>query len=146
MKTKQEIKRWLLENCVNDKGDLDLGELDFSDFEGNVRIYYMKVKNNLYQYCQAVGGDLFQDYQKVGGGLWQRKQKVQGDLYQDGQVVSGDLYQECQSVEGDLLSHELENDEEWEEESFYVLRAKALKEITLDELATMGYKIKEHKQ
>lgn len=38
MKTKKEIKKWLLKNCINYIGNLDLSELDFSDFKGNVII------------------------------------------------------------------------------------------------------------
>ena len=43
-KSKKEIRDWLLENCVDENGDLALMYLDFSDFEGNVYISYMKVK------------------------------------------------------------------------------------------------------
>lgn len=51
MLSKQEIKKWLLENCVNEMGNLDLSGLDFSDFDGNVDISYMKVKLSLSQDC-----------------------------------------------------------------------------------------------
>lgn len=51
MKTKKEIKKWLLENCVNNLGNLDLSGLDFSDFKGNVIIGQMKVKWSLDQIC-----------------------------------------------------------------------------------------------
>lgn len=44
MKTKQEIRDWLLENAVGFSGNLDLSDLDLSDFDGNVYINYMKVK------------------------------------------------------------------------------------------------------
>ena len=121
MKTKEEIKKWLLKNCVNHNGDLDLGELDFSDFEGTIYTYYMKVKNNLWQ-----------DYQTVGG-----------DLFQDGQTVDGDLLQDGQKVQGNLFSQKLENDEVWEDKDYCMMKVKKLKEITTDELAKMGYKIKE---
>ena len=83
MKTKEEIKQWLLENCVDEDGDLDLSNLDFSDFDGNVNIYNMIVKGNLNQSGQVVYGD-----------LWQRCQIVKGDLYQDSQSVDGNLYQD----------------------------------------------------
>lgn len=32
MKTREEIKKWILENCVDGDGDIDLRGLDFSDF------------------------------------------------------------------------------------------------------------------
>lgn len=82
MKTNQEIKEWLLENAVDDEGDLVLTDLDFSDFEGDVLITKMKVKGNLYQFCQEVGGNLYQQYQRVKGDLYQGSQKVEGKLIQ----------------------------------------------------------------
>ena len=49
MKTKEQIKKWLLENCVSESGKLDLSGLDFSDFDETVDISKMKVKKNLLQ-------------------------------------------------------------------------------------------------
>lgn len=102
MKTKEEIKQWLLENCVDRAGDLDLSNLDFSDFDGDVDISHMKVKGNLYQNMQKVSGNLDQDYQIVCGYLYQGKQDVRKSLQQCYQNVGGDLYQERQNVGGDL--------------------------------------------
>ena len=69
MLTKEEIKQWLLENCVDEDGDLDLSYLDFSDFGGNVHLMGMKVKKTLFQDCQEVEGWLYQSGQKVKGTL-----------------------------------------------------------------------------
>lgn len=77
MKSKKEIKQWLLENCVDEKGNLDLSGLNFSDFEGNINISCMKVKKHLYQGHQAVGGNLFQSWQAVAGDLFQDEQIVE---------------------------------------------------------------------
>ena len=85
--TKKEIKEWLLSNCVNEAGDLDLSKLDFSDFNGNVITKSMVVKKNLYQDFQEVGGDLYQDVQIVNGDLFQSHQAVKGDLYQSSLIV-----------------------------------------------------------
>lgn len=124
MKTIQEIRDWLLENAVNKDGDLDLSCLDFSDFDGNVYIDYMKVKKNLHQCCQNVGGDLLQHDQKVGENLYQTNQEVVKDFY----------------------NHKLKNNEYWEEKGDFVIRRKnMLKEITLEELEKMGFKLKEEK-
>lgn len=76
MKSKEEIKKWLLENCVDKDGDLNLIGLDFSDFNGNIYIGAMKVKGDLVQCHQTVKGDLHQTYQVVGGTLFQDKEKV----------------------------------------------------------------------
>ncbi|MEG0517076.1 MAG: hypothetical protein RR523_15665 [Cetobacterium sp.] len=67
MKTIEETKAWLLENRVNKDGNIWLDGLDFSDFDGDVYIGFMKVKNNLCQQHQEVGGSLCQYWQKVDG-------------------------------------------------------------------------------
>ena len=85
MKTKEEIKKWLLENCVDEDGNLDLSGLDFSDFEGSAYIDNMKVKQNLHQDSQTVGGNLYQDCQTVERSLYQDRQQVRRNLYQSNQ-------------------------------------------------------------
>ena len=72
MKTKTEIRDWLLENAVDEDGDLMLDDLDFSDFDGDVHISSMKVK-----------GDLIQCHQKVKGNLYNRNNKYGGSLYEE---------------------------------------------------------------
>lgn len=74
MKSKEEIKKWLLENCVDSIGDLNLSSLDFSDFDGDIYTSNMKVKKDLYQSHQAVGGSLTQDCQKVVGNIFQNEE------------------------------------------------------------------------
>lgn len=123
MKTIQETKEWLLENRVNENGDLDLSGLDFSDFEGNVDISGMIVNKNL-----------FQDNQQVQGSLYQSNQNVEGNLMQTNQKVGGVLYE-----------HYLDDEVEyWEEnkEVKYTLRKNKLKKITIQELNEMGYDLK----
>jgi hypothetical protein len=63
MKSKEEIKKWLLENCVDSYGDLHLGDLDFTDFNGNIYLGKMKVKDDVIQGWQKVGvdGNIIQD-------------------------------------------------------------------------------------
>lgn len=108
MKTITEIRNWLLENAVDEDGDLMLDNLDFSDFDGNVYINNMKVKGNLYQYGHEVQEDLYQI-----------EQRVKGDLHNTDNEYGGNLY-ENQST-------------------------KLLKEITAEELAALGYKLKGEK-
>ncbi|MEG2379809.1 MAG: hypothetical protein RSB77_06260 [Bacilli bacterium] len=102
MKTKEEIKDWLLENCIDEDGDLILMNLDFSDFDKNIYISNMKVKGNLLQYNQKVQGD-----------LWQSCQEVQGKLLQYSQKVEGDLYQYGQKVKREFITQTLKEDEEY---------------------------------
>lgn len=123
MKTIKEIKNWLLENAVDEKGDLILSELDLSDFDGNVYINFMKVKRSLHQDCQ-----------NVGDSLWQCNQQVKKDLCQEHQTVGESFY-----------NHKLNDDEYWDDKEDCVIRRKKLKEITLEELEKMGFKLKEEK-
>lgn len=59
MKSKREIKDWILRNCIDSCGNIDLSYLDFSDFDGNIHINHMKVKHNLSQSNQEVRGRFF---------------------------------------------------------------------------------------
>lgn len=121
MLSKQKIRNWLLENATNDEGNLDLSDLDFSNFDGNVFINYMKVKRSLFQNRQEVGGDLLQNEQ----------------------IVDEDLHQDYQTVGENFYNHKLDKGEYWDESKDFVVRRKKLKEITLEELEKMGYKLKE---
>ena len=56
MKTKQEIQNWIHKNCVDSEGDIDLSNLDFSDFDGNIYINNLKVKNDLSMNHKQVKG------------------------------------------------------------------------------------------
>lgn len=89
MKSKKELKEYLLKYYVDDEGYLDLSNLDFSDFNGDIFINNMKVKNNLFQDEQEVGEDLYQGYQKVGDNLYQDMQKVNGNLLDNKNIVTG---------------------------------------------------------
>lgn len=70
----REITKWILENCVDENGDVDISCLNFWNFEGNVKMCNIKVKHNLYQNMQIVGGDLHQNYQYVEGAIYQERQ------------------------------------------------------------------------
>ena len=103
MLSKEEIKKWLLENCVDEDGDLNLSHLDFSDFNGDIYTCFMKVKKNLCQNYQKVEGKLEQSHQVVRKNLSQWDQIVGENLLQTDQIVGGSLFQSNQKVKGDLL-------------------------------------------
>ena len=135
MLSREEIKKWLLDNCVDCNGDLNLSDLDFNDFEGDIFINHWKVKHNMCFRKHKVQGNLWQSYQEVQGNLYQSwqvvmkdlnqyHQEVQGDLNQSWQRVRGDLYQFDQVVFGDLCSQKLNKNEEWVEYGDYVSREK----------------------
>ena len=92
MKTKEELKNYLLENYVDEFGDLILSGLDFSDFDGDVFIDNMRVKGDLSQSEHIVQGDLFQHRHKVQGDLFQGDQKVQGNYYCSDVEVKGSIF------------------------------------------------------
>jgi hypothetical protein len=93
-KTIEEVKKYLLENRIDKNGDLNLNFLDFSDFDRNVLINNMKVKEDLFQRDQEVGDSLYQEGQKVGGDIYQGYQEVIGNLFQHDNNVLGHIYEE----------------------------------------------------
>src|SRR5574344_3081118 len=98
MRSKEEIKQWLLANCINQYGDLDLSRLDFSDFDGSINFSHMKVKSHIFLGSSNVKGNIFQS-----------NQHAQGSIYQECQTTEHNLYQGCQHVEGTLYSQKLED-------------------------------------
>ena len=98
----KEVKKWLIANCLDELGNLNLIGLDFSDFNGDIDISGMRVKGGLYQCSQKVEGDLYQDSQEVKGDLRQSFQEVKGMLNQSWQKDEGNLHQYCQEVKGIL--------------------------------------------
>lgn len=76
MTTKESLVKYLLENHVDNKGNLDLTDLDFSTFDGDIYIGFMKVKNNLFQNNQTVGGELRQSSCVAKGSINNDSQKA----------------------------------------------------------------------
>lgn len=109
MVSKLELKKWLLKNRVNRKGDLDLSGLDFSDFNGDVFIHCLKVKKSLHQSAQTVGGNLYQSASTVEGDLHQSFHIVKSNLYQNNQTVGLFLYQEESQLLEAVESKELKS-------------------------------------
>ena len=81
-KTPQEIKKWLLENCVDENNDINLSGLDFSDYKGNIIINHLKVKQHLYQNYQEVGWNIYQNNQKSRYSIIQDNQEAK-KIYND---------------------------------------------------------------
>lgn len=81
MKSIEEVRDYIIEHRTDEDGDIDLRELDFSNFDGDVYTSYMKVKKDLVQEEQRVDGNLRQSFQNVGKNLSQSRQKVKGALW-----------------------------------------------------------------
>ena len=153
--TNDELRDLFLENCVNKDGDLVICNVDLSDFKGNVILKGWKIGGSVDLSHWEVNGDLKQSYQKVNGDLEQDSHTVKGNLNQSYQTAKNisqsfqsakNLNQGWQTVGKDLISQKLEEDEVWadfEGSERAVIRTKKLKQISLDELAKMGYKLKE---
>ena len=116
MKTIEESRDYLLENYVDEDGNLVLSDLDFSDFEGDVYISSMKVKGSLHQSGHEVQGSLDQSGHEVQGYLSQSHQEAEGNLYNVNNRYGRNLYETPST--------------------------KLLKEITAEELAELGYTLK----
>ena len=136
MLSKKEIRKWLLKNCIDGIGDLNLSGLDFSGFNGDVKISHMKVKRDLVSEYQNVGGSLFQGHQKVGKYLFQGGQIVGGHLKQNYQKVKGNIYQNNQSADRVLQDENSHSILDKEEKEFLEERLRPFK----DEI---GYIIKD---
>lgn len=150
-----ELRNLLLKNCLDDNGDLVISDIDLSKFKGNVilkswkvggdvDLSFWEVKGNLYQNSQTVNGNLNQSCHIVKGDLDQSCQTAK-NIYQGSQKAEN-LFQSHQNISKDLVSQKLEEDEEWVDyqgSERAVIRAKKLKEISLDELTKIGYKLKE---
>lgn len=78
MKTKEEIRDWLLNNCLDEEGNLILSNLDFSNFEGDVYMNGLKVKHSLHLNFQEIGGDVGQVGCTIAGRLYQKGNRING--------------------------------------------------------------------
>lgn len=147
--TINDLRDYMLEHFVDNNGNLDVCGLDFSDFNGDVYLSGMKVGRNLnqsdhtvrgylIQSDHTVRGNLNQSDHTVGGYLIQMRHKVGGSLKQSGHKVDGGLSQSWQEVQGDYMCNGVKfgGDARVDEPQ------KLLKEITKEELAEMGYKLK----
>lgn len=123
MKSIEETREWLLNNRVDEDGDLNLRGLDLSKFNGNVYFNHTKVKNTFSTAGIEVGGDLIQDNQIVGN-----------DLYQSGQTVGNNLFQSFQDVNNMIFQHENYKTKEKEIEINSKICYKPLKKLTKQEL------------
>ncbi|MGN1337385.1 MAG: hypothetical protein ACI4WW_02805 [Candidatus Coprovivens sp.] len=77
----------------DEKNNIRLDYLDFFDFDGDIYINKMLVKNNCYASNFVVNGNLIQDRQYVRGNLIQHHCVVTGDIYQDYQTSAKNIYQ-----------------------------------------------------
>lgn len=88
-KSKEELVDYLLENFVNDKGELDISNLDFQDFKGNINISGIKCEGGIKQGDHESKSYIDQARQKNLGPLFQNYQNNKGDLFSDFPEIKG---------------------------------------------------------
>lgn len=93
MKSKEEIKKWLLENCVDDEG-LNLSGLDFSDFDGNVYFDGVKAKHSIVNSGQEAKY-IRNNHQKAKIDIYNHRQKA-SDIYNNHQEANNTIHSEDQ--------------------------------------------------
>jgi hypothetical protein len=91
MKTKQEIKEWLLENASNEYGRIDLSGLDFEelkvDFSGIKAEYinnHSQEAKNIYNHSQEAKNIYNQSQEATD--IYNHSQKAT-DIYNNGQLI-----------------------------------------------------------
>ena len=62
MKTKKEIKNWILKNCIDKNGDVDLSYLDFENI--NIILSHIKAKS-IYNENQEAKNEIYNKKQKA---------------------------------------------------------------------------------
>lgn len=113
MLTPKEAKKLLLDNFTDEDGNLNISNIDLSDFEGDVYLSGWKVKRNLFQGFQDVGRDLSQYSQKVGRNLYQDNDKSDASkstLYKPN--LQKELYRANRIIDALLLLVREKRDEE----------------------------------
>lgn len=88
----EELRDLIIDNFTDESGHIDISGLDFSSFDGNVRITSIKVKNDLLIGHQTVGGDMYAGRNRVSRCLMQCSNFVKKDLTQDKQTVLGRMF------------------------------------------------------
>ena len=104
--TPKEKGQFLIDNFKNERGSIELNDVDLSDFNGSVDISGWKVGGHLFQNNQEVGGSLFQDYQRVECTIYQDGQKAWG-VMQDEQKAKDACAEPDYKAEYERLRKEL---------------------------------------
>ena len=106
-----------------------------------------EVVNWLWENCRDKDGDLRLDGLDltIFDDVYFRGNKIRNDLDLSHQEVGGSLFQDHQKVKRNFINHKLAEDEYWKDYITHVIRKKKTKEITLGELESLGYKLKEEK-
>ena len=76
MKTKTQIKKWILENCIDKNGTIDLSNLDFGDRRINLSEIRAKVISNNYQEAK----EIYNTHQKAQE-IYNNFQKAEKEIY-----------------------------------------------------------------
>ena len=112
MKSKEEIKTWLLENATNQEGQIDISNIDFGDREvildeiKAVCIYNRRQEaKSIENYNQKADTWILNDYQKAKERIYNGPQEA-GEMilndYQKAEKTISNKEQEAESIDNEL--------------------------------------------
>lgn len=104
MISKEKLKEFILKNCVNERGNIEMCDLDFSDFEGDVYIEQWTVNGDIHQSGHISYGSIYQEYQNAVN-LFQGRCSVEKSLNQSRCIVGGNLTQNKHRVGGSIIQN-----------------------------------------
>jgi hypothetical protein len=93
MKTKQEIKEWLLENAVSELGNIDLSGIDFGDLE----VDFSKIKAKYINNGSQKANYIYNSSQEATNYIYNRYQKA-NYIYNSSQEATNYIYNGSQEA------------------------------------------------
>lgn len=98
---REEIRNWILENCVDRFGNIDLSYLDFSDFKGDIKIEGWLIGNNFYCRNNSVNNDGFFEYNVIRGNLYDTSNTIGKDYLYGKNDIRGKKEEHSYLIHGD---------------------------------------------
>lgn len=126
MHTDKQRIEYIINNCVDKYGDIDLRFLDFTK---SILPNGEKFKGDIYLDGLKTNGSVSQDYTYVGKNLHRTNCEVKNDLWQNNNIVNGKTYNDF--TEHNKIMVFILNNEEWVEDERYM---KKLEELTKEQL------------
>lgn len=109
-KTKEETVKWLLENRIDEDGNINISNLDFGEFKGNLLMDGMRLKRNIDQSQHENEGYIYQYGHKNKGHILQGGHENRDDVLQSAHANKGDISQSRHGNKGNILQYEQKNE------------------------------------
>lgn len=101
---KEILVQFLLNNYMDEKGNINISDLDFGEFEGAVIITGIKSKGDVFQYWHKNGGDVIQWGHENLGDIAQSKHENAGDIEQYEHKNKGHIDQSNHENNGKIIA------------------------------------------